>query len=330
MRKPVENILSLIGNTPIVKLKNISSSIPAEIWGKLEYFNPTNSVKDRIALRMIEEAEKRGDISKGSVIVEPTSGNTGIGLALVCAMKGYEMISVMPEAMSRERRMLLEHLGAKVAVVPSCGNIDQGFHKDDIENTLEKAIEIVNSTPNAYMPNQFENMDNPLTHEETTAFEILEQTDGKFHAFVAACGTGGTFSGVAKVLKEKHPNIKRVVVEPSNSAVISGCPEGFHKLQGIGEGFVPATMNTELADQIVQADDAKSIEMARSLSKNEGILCGISSGANVLASLIIGKDMKEGEVIVTIIPDNAYRYFSTELFDQVPSTASQDVGTKVC
>jgi len=316
MRNPVENVLSLIGNTPMVKLKRISEDIPAEIWAKLEFYNPSGSVKDRIALTMLEEAEKRGQISKGALIVEPTSGNTGIGLALVCAIKGYQMIAVMPEAMSKERRMLLKYLGAKVEIIPSCGDVKRGFTKEDIEKTLERARKIVEETPNSFMPNQFENPDNPKAHAETTAMEILDQTDGKFDAFVAACGTGGTFSGVASVLKERYPKIKRCVVEPAGSAVISGCEAGFHKIQGIGEGFVPCTMDIELADEVIQVGDDEAIMTTRHLARGEGILTGISGGANVFASREIGRKMKEGSVIVTIIPDNAFRYFSTDLFNE--------------
>lgn len=313
----VDSVLSLIGKTPMVKLKRLSKDIPAEIWAKLEFYNPSGSVKDRIALRMLEEAEKRGEITKGAVIVEPTSGNTGIGLALVCALKDYQMIAVMPEAMSNERRMLLEYLGAKVELIPSCCNdISKGFTKEDIERTLERAREIVEQTPNAFMPNQFKNPDNPKVHAETTAQEILDQTDGKFNAFITACGTGGTFSGVAGILKKSYPHIKRIVVEPSESAVISGCEAGFHKIQGIGEGFIPCTMNTELVDEIVQVNDKEAIETARRLAREEGILTGISGGANVFASLKIGKNMATGDIIVTIIPDNVLRYFSTELFQE--------------
>ena len=313
----VDSVLSLIGKTPMVKLKRLSKDMPAEIWAKLEFYNPSGSVKDRIALRMLEEAEKRGEITKGAVIVEPTSGNTGIGLALVCALKDYQMIAVMPEAMSNERRMLLEYLGAKVELIPSCcDDISKGFTKEDVERTLERAREIVEQTPNAFMPNQFENPDNPKVHAETTAQEILDQTGGKFNAFITACGTGGTFSGVAGRLKKSYPHIKRIVVEPSGSAVISGCEAGFHKIQGIGEGFIPCTMDTELVDEIVQVNDKEAIEIARRLAREEGILTGISGGANVFASLKIGKNMATGDIIVTIIPDNVLRYFSTELFQK--------------
>ena len=311
---PVKNVLSLIGNTPLVKLNALSKGIPAGIWAKLEYYNPSGSTKDRIALWMIEEAERRGEISKGAVVVEPTSGNTGIGLALVCALKGYRMIAVMPEAMSGERKSLMEYLGARVILVPSCGDVKRGFTREDIENTIRKAREIVEETPNAFMPNQFENPDNPRAHAETTAREILDQTGGAFDCFVTACGTGGTFSGVAEVLKKEVPHIQRVVVEPSGSAVLSGCEPGFHKIQGIGEGFIPCTMHVELADRIIQVGDQESLETARRLAREEGILAGISGGANVFASLEVGASLEEGQVIVTIIPDHAFRYLSTALF----------------
>jgi len=314
--RPVESVLDLIGNTPMVKLKKISKDIPAEIWVKLEFFNPSGSVKDRIALKMIEEAEKRGQVSKGATIVEPTSGNTGIGLALVCALKGYKMIAVIPEVMSKERRMIMEFLGAKVELVPCCEKGKGTFTKEDIERTLETAIKIAEKTPNSFLPNQFENMDNPKAHAETTAVEILEQTDGKFNVFLAACGTGGTFSGIAKVLKEKHPEIKNIVVEPTGAAVLSGCEPCSHKIQGIGEGFIPGCMDTELADEVIQVDDDEAIATCRRLSKEEGILTGFSGGANVFAALKTGKEMKDGDVIVTIIPDNGLRYFSTELFQE--------------
>ena len=272
MGKPIGSVLSLIGDTPIVRLDRIADGLPFDILAKLEYINPSGSIKDRIALRMIEEAERSGRIGPGSVIVEPTSGNTGIGLSMVCALKGYRMIAVMPEAMSGERRMLMEYLGAEVDVVPSCcHDASRGFTRDDIESTVARARELVETIPGAFMPNQFENPVNPDAHAETTAAEILEQTNGGFHAFVAACGTGGTFSGVAKVLKARHPDIRRVVVEPAGSAVMSGCEAGYHKIQGIGEGFIPHTMNTELADRVIQVDDAASIATARRLAREEGM-----------------------------------------------------------
>lgn len=316
MTGPVESMLSLIGHTPMVKLKKISKDIPAEIWAKVEFFNPSGSVKDRIAIGMIEEAERKGHLKPGATIIEPTSGNTGIACSFVCAMKGYKMIAVMPEAMSAERRKIMECFGAKVEIVPSCtGDPSNGFTKEDIEETMATALRLNEEIPNSFVPNQFVNPHNPMVHAQTTAMEIIEQTGGgKFQAFVAACGTGGTFSGVCQVLKEQYPHIKRVVVEPAYSAVMSGNPPGFHKIEGIGEGFVPETMNTELADEIAMVSDEDAMEYAHRLAREEGILSGISGGANVFASLEIGKNMKEGEIIVTFIPDNVFRYFSTDMF----------------
>jgi len=308
--KPVESALELIGKTPMVKLKEISKDIPAEIWAKMEYLNPSGSIKDRIALKMIEEAERRGDINKDTVIIEPTSGNTGIALAMVCARKGYKMISVVPEAVSKERQLVVKLYGGKAEVV-NCVCKEKGVTKEDMESVVARAEELSKEYPNSFVPNQFKNEDNTLAHAETTAVEILKQTAGKFHAFVAACGTGGTFSGVARVLKEKHPEIVRVVLEPTGSAVMSGCCPGHHKIQGIGEGFVPEVMEIHLADRVMQVSDEDAICTAHRLWREEGIMAGISSGANVFGSLEIGKDMKEGDVIVTLIPDNGLRYLST-------------------
>lgn len=313
MNKPFESALDLVGLTPMIKLKRISRDIPAEIWAKLEFFNPSGSIKDRIALKMLEEAERHNQINNDTVIIEPTSGNTGISLAFVCALKGYEMIAVMPEAVSKERKMIVELFGGKVDLI-KCVDKEKGVTKDDMECVVERAKELTEKFPNSFMPDQFTNDDNPKAHSETTAMEILEQTEGRFRAFVAACGTGGTFTGVARVLQEKHPEIKRVVVEPSGSAVISGCEPCYHKIQGIGEGFIPETMCVELVDEIVQVSDKDAIATTRRLWKEEGIMGGFSSGANVFASLEIGKNMNEGDVIVTLIPDNGMRYLSTKEF----------------
>jgi cysteine synthase A len=309
---PVDSVLELIGRTPMVKLKRISREIPAEIWAKLEYLNPSGSIKDRIALRMIEEAERSGKITAGATIVEPTSGNTGIALALVCALKGYRMIAVVPEAVSGERRMLVEQLGGRVEVVKDDGI--EGVSKDDMEGVLRHARELVAKIPNSFMPDQFVNESNPYAHAETTAAEILEQTNGRLNAFVAACGTGGTFTGVAQVLKATRPEVRNIVVEPSGSAVLSGRASGHHKIQGIGEGFIPKVMRQDLADEIVPVSDDEAFATARRLWKEEGIMCGISSGANVCAALKIGVSLKPGSVIVTIIADSGLRYLSTELF----------------
>jgi cysteine synthase A len=309
---PVDSVLELIGRTPMVKLKRISREIPAEIWAKLEYLNPSGSIKDRIALRMIEEAERSGKITAGATIVEPTSGNTGIALALVCALKGYRMIAVVPEAVSRERRMLVEQLGGRVEVVKDDGI--EGVSKVDMEGVVRRAHELVAKIPNSYMPDQFMNESNPCAHAETTAAEILEQTNGRLTAFVAACGTGGTFTGVAQVLKATRPEVRNIAVEPSGSAVLSGRASGHHKIQGIGEGFIPKVMHQALADEIVAVSDDEAFATARRLWKEEGIMGGISSGANVYAALKIGAGMQPGSVIVTIIADSGLRYLSTELF----------------
>jgi len=313
MNKTVESALDLIGNTPMVKLNEISKDIPAEIWVKIEYLNPSGSIKDRIALKMIEEAEKRGLIGKDTTIIEPTSGNTGVALAMVCARKGYKMISVVPEAVSIERRQLVQLYGGRAEVVP-CICPEKGVTKDDMEKVVQRAEELTREIPNSFMPDQFKNEDNIIAHAETTAQEILVQTGGNLKAFVAACGTGGTFSGVARVLKEKHPDVIRVVLEPAGSAVMSGCQPGHHKIQGIGEGFIPKVMEVPLAHRIMQVSDEDAICTAHRLWQEEGIMAGISSGANVHASLQLGKEMKEGDIIVTLIPDNGLRYLSTKDF----------------
>jgi cysteine synthase A len=309
-----DGVLDMIGRTPMVKLSRISRDVPGEIWGKLELLNPSGSVKDRIALAMLEGAEARGDIAPGTTIIEPTSGNTGIALALVCALKGYPMIAVLPEAMSQERRALLKYLGAELELVPCVAGPDCGFTKEDIENTLKRALELSEMTPDSWVPNQFENPDNPKAHEHTTAREIIEQTGGRLDAFVASCGTGGTFSGVAAVLKREFPDVRNVVVEPERSAVMSGCAPGFHKIEGIGEGFIPVTMDTELADDVVQVLCEDAIDLALRLAREEGILCGISGGANVYAAMEVSRSMGPESIVVTIIPDNVARYFSTDLF----------------
>lgn len=307
------SILDLIGKTPLVRLNRLTRDVPVEIWAKLEFFNPSGSVKDRIALAMIAEAEKKGLIRPGATIIEPTSGNTGISLALVCAVKGYKMIAVMPGAMSSERAAMMKLLGARVEIVPTRDNVPGLFTKEDIDNTIRRAQEIQAETPGAYVPNQFENPDNPHIHALTTAREIIDQTVGKFQAFVAACGTGGTFCGVAAVLKEQFPQIRRVVVEPKESAVIAGGQPGPHKIQGIGEGFIPKVMDVTLVDEAIGVSDADAILTAKRLAAEEGVLTGLSGGANVFAALEVGKKMKKGEVVVTIIPDNSLRYLSTEL-----------------
>ncbi len=310
---PLEDMLELIGNTPMLKLKRISQKISAEIWAKLEYFNPSGSIKDRIALKMLEEAEKRNEISKGGIVIEPTSGNTGVALALVCTLKGYKMIAVMPEAVSEERRKIVKLLGGEVELV-KCLNKEKGVTKEDMEAVVARAEELTEQYSNSFMPDQFTNEDNPKAHAETTAAEILNQTGKKLNAFVAACGTGGTFTGIARKLKERCLDVKNVVVEPSGSAVLSGCEPCHHKIQGIGEGFIPDVMDTELVDEIIQVSGKDAIATALQLWKKEGVTAGISSGANVFASLAIGKDMSKGDIIVTLIPDHGLRYLSVKEF----------------
>ncbi len=308
--RPFENTLELIGATPMVRLKNVSKDIKAEIWAKLEFFNPSGSIKDRIALRMLEDAENTGRISPGDTIVEPTSGNTGISLAFVCALKGYNMVAVMPDAVSMERRTIVGLFGGSVELV-TCLNREKGVTKEDMEEVVRRAHELAESLPNAVMLDQFTNANNPHAHADTTASEIVLQTKGRFSSFVAACGTGGTFSGVARSLKENYPDVRCVVVEPHGSAVLSGCEPGHHLIQGIGEGFIPAVMDMDLVDDIVQVSDKDAIATMRRLWREEGIMAGISAGANVFASLKIGEHLSEGDIIVTVIPDNGMRYLST-------------------
>jgi cysteine synthase A len=262
---------------------------------------------------MIEEAEKRDEINQETVIVEPTSGNTGVALSLVCSIKGYKMIAVLPEAVSIERRMLIELFGGQVELI-KCVDKDKGITKEDMENVVKRAEELAQEHPNSFMPDQFRNEDNPLAHAETTCTEILKQTGGNFQAFVAAAGTGGTFTGIARILKEKYPNIKNVVVEPTGSAVMSGCDPCHHKIQGIGEGFIPEVMDVDLADLIIKVSDKEAINTARQLWQEEGVTAGISGGANVFASLQLAEDMNDGDVIVTLIADCGMKYLSTKEF----------------
>ncbi len=307
MKRIYDSILDLIGWTPLVRLNRIGRNVNPEILVKIESYNPTCSIKDRIALSMIEEAECQGLLKPESVIVEPTTGNTGIALSLVAAVKGYRMIVVMPEFVSRERTLICEAFGAEVVLTPK---------EEGISGVIQKAQEIVTSTPHAFMPDQFSNPANPKAHRETTGKEIIEQTDGNLDVFVAAAGTGGTLSGVASILKEKIPTVKVVVVEPASSPILSGGKPGFHKIEGIGEGFIPKVLDTTLYDEVVAVTDEDAIAMSRRMAREEGILAGISSGANVWASLKIAEKMEKGR-IVTLIPDCSLRYMSTELFSHI-------------
>ena len=316
--KTYKSVLDLIGNTPLVYLSRIKNNLNVNILAKLEYYNPSGSVKDRIALSMIEEAEQQGIIKPGDTIVEPTSGNTGTSLALVCALKGYHMIAVMPEQMSQERKDMMTAFGAELVLVPSQGKAEPGtFSKEDVEATLARAEELA-SLPGHFMPNQFSNPANTLAHQKTTAEEIWQATRGQIDAFIAGVGTSGTAMGVSKGLKEKNPNIKIYVVEPANSAVISGEKPGFHRIQGMGEGFIPELLEDDRYDGIIKVTDIEAKATACRLARLEGIFAGYSAGANVFATLKFAKQMEEGKTLVTIIPDSGMQYLSTELFHHNP------------
>ncbi len=299
------NMVEVVGRTPIVRINKLGSS-DANILVKLESFNPCSSVKDRIAVAMIEAAEKDGAIDHESVIVEPTSGNTGIGLAFVCAVKGYKLMLTMPESMSIERRRLLQILGAEIVLTPA----ELGMN-----GAIEKAEEIVNGMPKAFMPQQFNNPANPEIHRKTTAVEIWDDMDGAIDIFISGVGTGGTITGCGEVLKAKNAGIEIIAVEPADSAVLSGEKAGPHKIQGIGAGFVPNVLDMKVVDKVVKVTNEDAMETARQLAKKEGILCGISSGAAVHAAIEVSKDpANKGKNILAIVPDTGERYISTELF----------------
>ena len=301
-----QNVAGTIGRTPLVRLRRVGGELPAEIAVKLEYFNPLGSVKDRIAAAMIDDAERRGQITADTLIVEPTSGNTGIGLAFVCATRGYRLCLTMPETMSVERQKLLRHLGAELVLTPGA----QGMG-----GAIEQAHRLVAETDGAFMPNQFANPANPKIHRETTAEEIWADTDGRVDILVAGVGTGGTITGIGGALKEKHPGFRCVAVEPAASPVLSGGEKGPHKIQGIGAGFVPEVLDRSLIDEVVTVTDENAFETARRLADHEGILCGISSGAAVWAAIqVASRPENAGKRIVTILPSTGERYLSTDLF----------------
>lgn len=303
-----DNITETVGGTPLVRLNRVVEKSVADVLVKIEAFNPLGSVKDRIGRNMIERAEEEGLIEPGDSVVEPTSGNTGIALAFVCAAKGYNLKLTMPDTMSTERRQLLRILGAELVLTPG---------EDGMPGAIEKAKQLDEQNDDVFMPQQFENPANPQVHRETTAREIWDDTDGGVDIVVFGVGTGGTITGVGEVLKEKNPDIQVVAVEPEDSPVLSGGQPGPHKIQGIGAGFVPEVLDTDLIDEVIQIGDGDAGEMARRLAKEEGILGGISSGANVLAALELGeRPENEGKTIVTLVCDTGERYLSTWLFQE--------------
>lgn len=301
--KIANDVSELIGNTPMVRLGRITGPNMAEVLAKLERYNPGGSVKDRICLSMIEDAEKKGMLKRGYSIIEPTSGNTGIGLAMIAALKGYKCILTMPETMSVERIAILKAYGADIILTPG---------SEGMSGAIKKAEELLKNTPSSFMPQQFKNPSNPEIHRKTTAREILEQTKGRLDAFVAGVGTGGTITGVGEVLKKHNPDIKVIAVEPKKSAILSGSQPGPHKIQGIGAGFVPDVLNRGIIDEIIQVDDDDAFDTSRRLSREEGLLVGISSGAAVWAALKVAKDLGKGKAVVTILPDTGERYLSVE------------------
>jgi cysteine synthase A len=301
------SIEELIGNTPLVKINSLSKETGASILGKCEFMNPTSSVKDRIALNMINKAIEAGKITNKTTIIEPTSGNTGIGLAAICASKGLKLILTMPDSMSIERQKLLKYLGAKLILTPASKGMN---------GSIEKANALADELDDALVLQQFNNANNPDTHRKTTALEILKDTNSSVDIFVAAVGTGGTLTGTAEVLKEKIPSLRAIAVEPKDSAILSGGNAGAHKIQGIGAGFIPDILNTTIYDEVITVSNSDAYKMAKRVAQEEGLLVGISAGANLYAAYQAAlKPQNQGKIIVTILCDTAERYLSTELFD---------------
>ena len=301
-----KDLTHLVGKTPIVEINRLNTG-KAKIYAKLEYFNPANSIKDRAALQMILDAEKEGQIGKNTLIIEPTSGNTGIGLAMVCAVRGYKIILTMPESMSLERRLLLKAYGAELVLTPA---------SDGMKGAVDKAIQLSKENPDSFIPSQFDNPSNPKAHFLTTAEEIWSDLDGTVDIFASGVGTGGTLSGIAKYLKTKNKNIKIVAIEPYNSQVLAGKPASSHALQGIGANFVPANYDAELTDEIIPVKDEDALEMTRLLPKKEGILSGISGAANICAAVeLSNREENAGKNIVTIIPDCGDHYLSCGIWN---------------
>jgi cysteine synthase A len=302
-----KSIDDLIGNTPLVKINSLSEETGTTILGKCEFMNPTSSVKDRIAFNMINEAMKKGEINKNTTIIEPTSGNTGIGLAAICASRGLKLILTMPESMSVERRKILTYLGAELVLTPAAKGMN---------GAIAKANALAEELDDAIVLQQFQNPDNPDIHRKTTALEILRDTNDGIDIFIAAVGTGGTLTGTSEVLKEKLPSLKAIAVEPEDSAILSGGSAGPHKIQGIGAGFIPDILNTSIYDDVITVSNSEAYGMARRVAKEEGLLVGISAGANLYAAYQTAlKPENRGKTIVTILCDTAERYLSTELFD---------------
>jgi cysteine synthase A len=306
--KIADDITGLIGRTPLVRLTRIAKGLGAEVVGKLESFNPCGSVKDRIGLSMIEAAEKDGLINEDTTIVEPTSGNTGIALAFVAAVKGYKLILTMPDTMSIERRSLLRAFGAELILTPG---------SEGMRGAVRKAEELASHNPRVFIPQQFKNPANPAIHRQTTAKEIWDDTEGRIDILVSGVGTGGTLTGVAQLIKKKKPDLKVVAVEPAESAVLSGKSPGSHRIQGIGAGFIPEVLEVGLIDEVIKVNDEEAIITTRRLIKEEGILTGVSSGAAVFTALKVAKRAQsKGKLIVVILPDTGERYLSTELFSR--------------
>ena len=300
-----QNITQLIGRTPLVRLNRLSPEGGATIYAKVESSNPGGSVKDRICLNMINEAERSGRLKPGTTIVEPTSGNTGIGLSLIAAVRGYPMILVMPESMSSERASLLASYGAQLVLTPAA---------EGMKGSIREAAQIVAQHPSCFMPDQFSNPANPAAHRQTTAVEIWEALDGQFDAFVAGVGTGGTITGCGEVFKERNPHIHIVAVEPSGSPILSGGPPGPHKIQGIGAGFIPQVLNQQILDRVISVTDNEAYQTAKLLAKKEGLLVGISAGANVAAAQKVARELGPGTRVVTILCDTGERYISMEKY----------------